>query len=118
MMVFFFITGRIKRIIMTKGKDGQVTKMFPERIEKVIYSDPSVELCCVVGILDEKRINLPKAIVVVKNGYTVDENTRKSILKVCRTLLPEYMIPVEIEFRDNLPRTERGKVDYRMLEQE
>ena len=31
-----YITGRIKRIIMTKGSDGNVTKMFPDRIEKAI----------------------------------------------------------------------------------
>ena len=42
----------------------------------------------------------------------------KDILNVCNTHLPEYMIPESIEFRKDLPRTERGKVDYRALEKE
>ena len=59
-----FVTGRIKRIIMTKGNDGQVTKLFPDRIEKAIYSNSAVDLCCVVGIPHEARINYPKAFIV------------------------------------------------------
>jgi long-chain acyl-CoA synthetase len=113
-----YVTGRIKRIIMTKGNDGQVTKMFPDRIEKAIHSDESVEICCVVGIPDEARINYPKAIVVLKKGYSADENTKQKIIESCRAFLAEYMVPDEIEFRDDLPRTPRGKVDYRALEKE
>ena len=40
-----YVTGRIKRIIMTKGNDGQVTKMFPDRIEKAILEHPAVSFC-------------------------------------------------------------------------
>ena len=36
----------------------------------------------------------------------------------CNEALPEYMIPDEIIFREDLPRTDRGKVDYRALERE
>ena len=113
-----FVTGRIKRIIMTKGEDGQVTKMFPDRIEKALYADTRVELCCVVGVHDDNRINYPKAIVVLKIGCPKDEVTKQGIIKSCSGYLPEYMIPDEIEFRDELPRTARGKVDYRALEME
>ena len=113
-----FVTGRIKRIIMTKGKDGQVTKMFPDRIEKAIYTNSAVELCCVVGIPDENRINYPKAIVVLKQGWLENETTKRSILNTCTASLPEYMVPNEIEFRNELPRTARGKVDYRKIEQQ
>ncbi len=113
-----FVTGRIKRIIMTKGNDGQVTKLFPDRIEKAIYSNPAVELCCVVGIPHEARINYPKAFIVLKDGSPKNEDIKQSILSRCNELLPDYMIPEEIEFRTDLPRTSRGKVDYRALEQE
>ena len=71
-----YVTGRIKRIIMTKGEDQQVTKMFPDRIEKVLYTHPAVELCCVVGVSDPVRINYPKAYIVLKAGK--DKNTVKN----------------------------------------
>lgn len=111
-----YVTGRIKRIIMTKGRDEQVTKMFPDRIEKAIYTCDSVEMCCVIGVPDEKRINYPKAYVVLKKGQQ-KEITEEAILRQCRQNLPEYMVPEEISFVDDLPRTSRGKVDYRALEE-
>ncbi len=111
-----YITGRIKRIVMTKGNDGQPTKLFPDRIEKVICDNQDVELCCVIGVPDEKRINYPKAFVVLKQGVIKSDTTKQSIIDTCKSVLPDYMVPDEIEFRSDLPRTPRGKVDYRALE--
>ena len=112
-----FVTGRIKRIFMTKGKDKQVTKIFPDRIEKVIDTHPSVELSCVVGVQDVERIHYPKAFVVLKEHEKRAFVITEEILELCRKNLPEYMVPDKIEFREELPRTERGKVDYRKLEE-
>jgi long-chain acyl-CoA synthetase len=112
-----YVTGRIKRILMTKGKDGNITKIFPDRIEKAIYQHPAVELCCVVGIPDEERINYPKAFVVTKAGVIKDNALTNELRRLCQDKLPGYMVPDEIEYRDDLPRTPRGKIDYRALEE-
>ena len=112
-----YVTGRIKRILATKGKDGVATKLFPDRIEKAIYQHPAVELCCVIGIPDKERINYPKAFVVLNGEGRNRETVTEEILKICREGLPDYMVPDEIEYRSELPRTSRGKVDYRALEQ-
>lgn len=113
-----FVSGRIKRIIMTKGKDGVVTKMFPDRIEKVIMEHPAVELCCAIGVADEHRINYARVYVVMATSYSQNENITNEILSDCHKKLPEYMVPEEIIYRKELPRTDRGKVDYRALEKE
>lgn len=113
-----FITGRIKRIIMTKGKDGVVTKLFPDRIEKAVLRHPAVGLCCVIGVADAERIHYAKAVVVLNAGYEVSEEMTREIIENCKNELPEYMIPDAIDYRKDLPRTERGKVDYRALEKE
>ena len=113
-----FITGRIKRIIMTKGKDGVVTKMFPDRIEKAVLKHSAVGLCCVIGVADKERIHYAKAVVVLNDGYEANDNLTKEIIGNCKEMLPEYMVPEVVEYRTNLPRTERGKVDYRALEKE
>lgn len=42
----------------------------------------------------------------------------KELTGYCRENLPEYMLPEQIEYLPDLPRTERGKVDYRALEQQ
>lgn len=113
-----FVTGRIKRIVLTKGQDEQVTKLFPDRIEKAICLHPAVELCCVVGVPDQERINYPKAYVVLKSGKGDRGPIREEVLQICREHLPAYMVPDEIEFLTDLPRTARGKIDYRELERE
>lgn len=103
---------------MTKGKDGNITKIFPDRIEKTLAKHPAVELCCVIGIPNEERINYPKAYIVVKAGVTKNEAMTEELLRLCRDHLPDYMVPDEIEYRNDLPRTPRGKIDYRELERE
>ena len=113
-----YVTGRIKRILMTKGRDGSITKIFPDRIERIISRHEDVAICCAIGIPDDERINYPKAIIVLKDGIPATEETKASIIETCKASLPGYMVPDEIEFRDELPRTPRGKVDYRALEQE
>ncbi|MBO6155169.1 MAG: hypothetical protein J6O60_06985 [Lachnospiraceae bacterium] len=44
------------------------------------------------------------------------ENKAK-IIRYCKKELPDYMVPVEMEFIIEIPRTSRGKVDYRVLEE-
>ena len=69
-----------------------------------------------VGVRDEKRLFLPKAYVELLDKGADWETVTEQILEKCREKLPDYMVPVEIEYMDALPRTERGKVDYRALE--
>lgn len=111
-----FVNGRIKRILKTMGPDGMPTKMFPDRIEKVVMQQESVGLCCVIGVPDPVRVHYPRAYVVLNNGYPKSEKTTQKIMAACKENLPAYMVPEEIMYCDSLPRTERGKVDYRALE--
>ena len=110
-----FVTGRIKRIIMTRDENSQVTKMFPDRIEKTIYLHQMVEACCVIGVEDKERINYPKAFIMLKDKKN-ENSIKKEIIDICVQNLPEYMIPEVIEIVEDLPRTPRGKIDYRALE--
>ncbi len=113
-----FVSGRIKRIIMTKGNDGIVTKMFPDRIEKVVIEHHAVSLCCVIGIEDKERINIPKACIVLNDGNEESQQIIDEITVLCKEKLPDYMVPNQIAFYQDFPRTNRGKVDYRALEQD
>ncbi len=110
-----YVTGRIKRMIMTRGRDGQVTKLFPDRIEKAIYCHQLVESCCVIGVADKERIHYPKAFAVLEDKSDAAQ-AKREILEICKKTLPEYMVPDEIEIIDDMPRTPRGKIDYRALE--
>ena len=113
-----FVTGRIKRIFMTKGKDGLVTKVFPDRIQNTINQVEGVNLSCVVGVKDEKRVYYPKAYIELTDPSLDKEAIKTAIIKICEKELPGYEVPDEIEFMDKLPRTDRDKVDYRALEED
>ena len=76
-----------------------------------------MELCCVIGVPDEERINYPEAHIVLKSEFQSDKAIDE-ILEICRQNLPGYMVPEEIVIEKELPRTSRGKVDYRVLERE
>lgn len=114
-----FITGRIKRIIMTKGTDGNPTKMFPDRVERTIQKVDSVNAVCVTGVKDEERIHIPKAWIELKDSNVTKaekEAIEAEILAVCKKHLPDYQVPSKIEFVNKLPRTPRGKIDYQALD--
>lgn len=111
-----FLSGRIKRILITKGTDGVPTKLFPDRIERVANKHPEISLCCAIGILDEARVNYPVLFVVLENKENDRQKITEELYELFKKELPDYMIPERIEFKDSLPRTDRGKIDYRALE--
>ena len=76
-----------------------------------------MELCCVIGVSDRERVNYPKAFILLKNKED-EENVKEQVLEICRENLPEYMVPEEISFVEEMPRTPRGKIDYRALEEQ
>ena len=79
---------------------------------------PAVALCCVIGIPDIDRMNYPRAYVILNEGYQENQKLTETLMAHCQDKLPEYMIPEEIAYRNEFPRTPRGKVDYRELERE
>ncbi|MBR0540830.1 MAG: acyl--CoA ligase [Clostridia bacterium] len=111
-----FVTGRIKRLMITRGKDGISAKMYPDRIEKAAYKHSSVQLCCAIGVPDPKRNLIPKLFVVLKPDIVASNELTDEIIEICKLELPNYMVPESIEYRTELPRTPRGKIDYRALE--
>lgn len=112
-----YITGRIKRIILTE-KDGMVSKIFPDHVEKLINSYEPTEASCVVkqgG--DSPEIKLT-AYVVLKEQYRLDTASVEATLReLCAAELPEYSVPSKYVFIDNMPLTAVGKIDFRNLEE-
>lgn len=106
------ITGRKKRMISRNG-----FKIFPSVIEDCLLGSPLVEACAVVGSVDPKGETLPVAHVVPRSGER-EETVEQELRALCRDHLNSYLIPGAYRFRTALPLTERGKLDYRALEQE
>jgi long-chain acyl-CoA synthetase len=112
---FFHFTQRIKRIIKVSG-----IPVFPSQIEAVISSVPGIHSVCAIAVSDPYRIHVVKAIVVASAPHTEEHlmKIKSDILAACEERLISYSRPALIEFRDHLPQTLVGKIDYIALEKE
>lgn len=112
-----YIDGRIKRMIIRY--DG--FKVFPSFIENIISKNKAIKSCCVIGVRDKEHSQgeLPVAFCVLNPEYI---NKKSEIIveltKICRRELPEYAQPIVFHFKDVLPLTSIGKIDYKALEME
>jgi len=109
----FFFVQRLKRLIIVSGYN-----VFPSHIEDVLEKHEAVLSCCVVGIPHPYKIQVPKAYIVLNESYKNNLKVKKSIEEYCTKNLAKYMIPKEFEYRESLPKTMIGKVDYKKLENE
>ena len=110
--IFFFVQ-RIKRLIIVSGYN-----VFPSHIEDVLEKNKYVSSSCVIGVPHPYKIQVPKAFIVLKPGYKDKVKIRKEIKEYCEKNLARYMIPKEFVFRESLPKTMIGKVDFKKLEEE
>jgi len=109
---FFYFRQRSKRIIKTSG-----IAVYPSHIEDVLNKLPAVRLSCVIGIPNASQGEVPKAFIVLKDGYKPSEELAQEIIADCKNRLIPYSRPRSIEFIDEMPMTRVGKISYRDLEE-
>jgi long-chain acyl-CoA synthetase len=90
-------------------------KVFPLEIEGVLLNHPLIEEAAVIKIQDRLRGEVPKAIIVVKQGFEI---SKEEVQKYCEEKMSRIKVPSVIEFRTDLPKTPGGKILYRELQSE
>jgi long-chain acyl-CoA synthetase len=103
---FFKIVDRKKDMIIVSGFN-----VFPNEIEEVVMMHEGVLEVAAIGVPNDFSGELVK-IFVVKKDESLDE---KSLIDHCRKNLTNYKVPKLIEFRDELPKTNVGKILRREL---
>jgi len=99
---YVLIKDRSKDIIISSGEN-----MSSVEIEVALGSHPSVLECAVVAAPDEKRGEVPVAIVVLKPDTAA---TARELRAHCRERLASNKVPRDIHFRDVLPKGGTGKI--------
>jgi acyl-CoA synthetase (AMP-forming)/AMP-acid ligase II len=102
-----FIDGRDDDMIISGGEN-----LFPSEVEDLLASHPAVREVAVVGVEDEDWGQRLRAVVVLQEGASVDEDELKGFVK---DNLAAFKVPREIVFVDALPRNATGKVLKRDL---
>ena len=100
------IVDRKKDMILVSGFN-----VFPNELENVISLCPGVVECAAIGIPDENQGEAIK-VFVVRGDPTLSED---DVVKYCHAHLTGYKRPKYIEFRDDLPKTNVGKILRREL---
>ena len=100
------IVDRKKDMILVSGFN-----VFPSELENVISLCDGVLECAVIGVSDDKQGEAIKAFVVKDNPHLSEED----VAKYCQQNLTGYKRPKYIEFRDELPKSNVGKVLRREL---
>ncbi len=106
---FFYIEDRKKDMILVSGFN-----VYPNEIEGVAVEMEGVLEAAAIGVPDEKSGEVVK-LFIVRSDPTVTEN---DVLNYCRDNLTGYKVPKQIEFREDLPKTNVGKILRRALREE
>jgi long-chain acyl-CoA synthetase len=88
--------------------------VYPNEIEGVVAMHPGVLECACVGVPDEYSGEVVKLYVVRRDPAL----TADTLLAYCREQFTNYKRPKYIEFRDELPKTNVGKILRRQLRDE
>ena len=100
------IVDRKKDMIVVSGFN-----VYPNELEDVVSKHPGVLECAAVGVADAKSGEVIKMFVIRK-----DQTLTEAALKdFCRGQLTGYKVPKHIEFREELPKTNVGKILRREL---
>lgn len=86
--------------------------VFPNEIEEVIMMHEGVLEAAAIGVPHEVSGEIVKVFIVVKEDHEV---TEKALIEHCRENLTNYKVPKLVEFKDELPKTNVGKILRREL---
>jgi long-chain acyl-CoA synthetase len=106
---FVRIVDRKKDMILVSGFN-----VYPNEIESVVVMHPAILECAAIGVPDAKSGEAVKLFVVRKDPSL----TTEALLAHCRAHLTGYKCPREVEFRDELPKSNVGKILRRELRDE
>lgn len=102
-----YVTDRIKDLIIRGGEN-----IFPKDIEEVLAGHPMVEESAVIGMPDDEYGELVMAVIVPAGGTSP---TEEDIIGFCRGHLARFQLPRRVEFVEELPKTQVGKILKRDL---
>lgn len=109
----FYFCERKGNMIISSG-----VNVYPNVIEQVIECHEAVNACAVIGIAHPYKIQVPKAYIILNEGYEVTQELENEIREICKKNLNVYSIPAKFEFREKLPQTLLGKISHNQLSDE
>ncbi|MCZ6772751.1 MAG: acyl-CoA ligase (AMP-forming), exosortase A system-associated [Proteobacteria bacterium] len=104
---FLYFVGRNDDMIKSSGY-----RISPTEVEEVIYATALVNECAALGI---PHPLLGQGVVIVCQSDDTSDRSRDALVAACKSKLPGYMVPLEIQYKEVLPRNPNGKIDRKAL---
>ena len=104
---YLFVVDRIKNMYISGGEN-----VYPAEVERVLLSHPKVSQAAIVGVPDEKWGEVGKAFIV-----TIATISKSELLEYCGTKLAKYKVPKIIQFSQDLPKNDTGKINRQVLKE-
>ncbi|MBA4321336.1 MAG: acetate--CoA ligase [Odoribacter sp.] len=107
---YFWFVGRDDDVINTGGH-----LVSPFEVESALLEHPSVGESAVVAKPDDVNMEVVKAFITLKPGFTPSPDLELEIMNFIRKKLSPLAMPQAIEYMDKLPKTRSGKIMRRLL---
>jgi acetyl-CoA synthetase len=107
---FWYILGRSDDTLKVAGK-----RVGPAEVESAAVSHPAVREAAAIGVPDEVKGETIAVFVVLRDGYTSSDDLRAEIRAEVGKHLGKALLPQQVLFVDDLPRTRNAKIMRRVI---
>jgi long-chain acyl-CoA synthetase len=102
---YLFLTGRNAETIISGG-----VNIYPQEIDNELIKHEAVADSSTVGVPHDEWGEQVKAVIMLKDGYRPSGELAQEILAFARANLPAFKVPRSVDFVEDLPRSEAGKI--------
>jgi long-chain acyl-CoA synthetase len=107
---FLFLTDRTANLIISGG-----VNIYPAEVDAVLLDHPAVADAAVIGVPNPEWGEEVLAVVELRAGVEPSGDLADELVGFCRARLAHYKCPRRVEFVDQLPRQDNGKIYKRLL---
>jgi long-chain acyl-CoA synthetase len=110
---YLFLTDRSADLIISGG-----VNIYPAEVDAVMLTHDAVRDSCTIGIPNEEWGEEVKTVIELKDGVVASDALSKELIEHARSKLAHFKCPKSIDFTDELPRHETGKLYRRLVREE
>jgi benzoate-CoA ligase len=107
---YYWYAGRTDEMLKVGG-----IYVSPTEIENCLLEHDAVVECAVVGAADAQGLVKPKAFVVIAETFLANAQLESDLKNFVKGRIAPFKYPRWIEFRNELPKNDRGKIDRKQL---